>query len=175
MTSIFELKIEEMPSGDPYATIVIDGTPFGNCCIDLDALRKSAIVSGGYDIQTCGCGVPWDANFWEPIFVQHDGDVIRWEYDERYHPVPIEEALFPLEEEDEHTKLTIGRYEFDRLQYITEIRQKFAWLRTHPGRSELGPYGFDSVILDKEFPDTSLPPRPFSQGGKYRGWIRRCE
>lgn len=63
MKSIFELKIEEMPDGDLDATIVIDGVPFGSGCIDLGKLRQSALVSGAYDLQTCGCGMPQCAGF----------------------------------------------------------------------------------------------------------------
>lgn len=160
MKSIFELKIEEMPDGDLDATIVIDGVPFGSDCIDLGELRQSALVSGAYDLQTCGCGMPQCAGFWEPIFVQHDGDAIRWEFDNRYHPVPIKE------EEEGGTEQVIGRYEFDRHQYIKEIHEKFAWLSAQPNRSSVGPYGLNPDILDAAFPDPSLPSRPFAEGAR---------
>lgn len=155
MKSVFELKVEETSDSGLVATMLIDGKPFGDDCVDLAELRKSAIVSGAYDLQTCGCGTPQCAGFWEPIFVQHDGDVIRWEFDGRHHPVPIKD-------DDDDAKLTVVRYEFDRMQYISEIREKFAWLTKHKDRGSLGPHGFNPGILDERFPDPSLHLMPFS-------------
>lgn len=159
MTSNFELKIETTSTGGLAATMMIDGKPFGEDCVDLEQLRKSAIVSGAYDIQTCGCGEPACAGFWEPIFVQHEGDLIRWEFDGRYHPIPRKE-----EEEEDDAKLTVVRYEFNRMQYIKEVQAKFDWLRKHPSRGSLGPHGFNPDILDEGFPDPSLPQLPFPEG-----------
>ncbi len=157
MASIFELKVESTPTGGLTATMIIDGKPFGEDCVDLGQVRKSAIVSGAYDIQTCGCGEPACAGFWEPIFVQHEGNLIRWEFDGRYHPIPSKD-------EDDDAKLTVVRYEFDRMQYIKEVRAKFDWLRNHPSRGSLGPHGFNPDILDEGFPDPSLPQLPFPEG-----------
>jgi hypothetical protein len=158
MTSIFELKVESPAEGGLVTTLLIDGKPFGEDCVDLGQLRKSAIVSGAYDIQTCGCGEPACAGFWEPIFVQHESDLIRWEFDGHYHPIPSKD------DDGDDAKVIVIRYEFDRMQYIEEVRSKFAWLRDHPRRNSLGPYGFNSSILDEEFPDPMVPQLPFLAG-----------
>ena len=171
MTSILELKISEQPGGHLSAAIIIDGIRFGEDCIDLSDLKRSAIASGAYDLQTCGCGTPQCAGFWEPIFVQHDSEIVRWEFDSRYHPIV---------QEDDGIKFSLGCYEFSRMQYIKEIQRKFEWLRGHPNRDSLGPHGFDAAIFDEEFPDTSILQLPFESGstivvgylGEYRQpWI----
>jgi len=159
MTSTFEIKVETIPSGELVVTMIIDGKPFGDDCVDLGQLRKSAIISGAYDLQTCGCGEPGCAGFFEPIFVQHEGNVIRWEFDSHYHPVP-------RKDENEDDALTVVRYEFNRTQYITEVQEKFEWLRRQPNRNKLGPYGFDAAILEESFPDPDLPQCPVPEGAK---------
>lgn len=157
MTSIFELRVDKSLAGGLSATMVIDGMPFGEACVDLVDLRKSAIVSGAYDLQTCGCGTPQCAGFWEPIFVRHAGNVIQWEFDGRYHP-------YPPKDDDATSDMTVVRYEFDRDQYINEIRNKLEWLRDQPNRASMGPHGFNASILDEGFPDPSLPQLPFPNG-----------
>ena len=42
MTSNFELKIEITSTGGLAATMMIDGKPFGEDCVDLEQLRKRA-------------------------------------------------------------------------------------------------------------------------------------
>jgi hypothetical protein len=153
MTSTFELSITEGTEGSLAAMMKVDGNAFGEDCVDLIELRKSAIISGAYDLQTCGCGCPQCAGFWEPIFVLHDGSFIRREFDGRYHPVA-----------NKNTEMAIVHYEFDRDQYIREIQSKFEWLRGHPRRDTLGPHGFNPIILDEAFPDMSLPQIPFADG-----------
>jgi hypothetical protein len=137
--------------------MLIDDIPFGEACVDLVDLRKSAIISGAYDLQTCGCGTPQCAGFWDPIFVRHEGDVIRWEFDGLYHPTPPKDGDTPSE-------MTVVRYEFDRMQYINEIREKFEWLRIQPNRDSLGPHGFKADVLDEDFPDPAMPQLPFPKG-----------
>jgi hypothetical protein len=155
--SRFELAIEELPGGDLTVTMLNDGKPFGEDCVDLVDLKRSALGSGAYDLQTCDCGTPRCAGFWEPIFVEHFGDIVRWEFDDRYHPI--------VRDEDE-TELTVTRYEFNRKQYITEIQEKFKCLRNHPRKGSLGPYGFDPAIFDDEFPCPSATQLPFEKGAK---------
>lgn len=157
MISRFELAVEELPGGDLTVTMLIDGKAFGEDCVDLVDLKRSSLSSGAYDLQTCGCGTPECAGFWEPIFVEHLGDIVRWEFDARYHPIVIDE---------DEAELTVTRYEFNRKQYITEIREKFKWLRNHPRKESLGPYGFDPAIFDDEFPYSSDPQLPFEKGAK---------
>jgi hypothetical protein len=157
MTSTFLLKIETAADGALSASMMIDGKPFGEDWVGLSNLLKSAIISGAYDLQTCGCGTPECAGFWEPIFVQHQGDIVRWEFDSRYHPIP-------KRDKNESSERSVIRYEFDRMQYITEIREKIEWLKIQPNRDSLGPYGFDASTLDEVFPDPSLPQLPFPDG-----------
>lgn len=155
MTSLLKLIITEDMQGNLDAQVQIDGKPFGNECVDLVELRNSAIGSGGYELLSCSCGIPQCAGFWEPIFVQHDGDYVRWECDARYYPIV---------QKDENAKFSVLRYEFDRMQYINEIRVTFEWLRRHKNRDSLGPHGFDASLFDKPFPDTSTPRLPFPDG-----------
>lgn len=157
MISKFELVVEEIPGGDLTATMMIDGKSFGEDYVDLIELKKSALGSGAYDLQTCGCGEPGCAGFFEPIFVEHLGDIVRWEFDGRYHPIAKNENA---------PELTVTSYEFDRKQYMTEIQEKFRWLRSHPRRNSIGPYGFDSSIFDAEFPFYSEPHLPFERGAE---------
>ena len=157
MISKFELVVEEIPGGDLTATMMIDGKSFGEDYVDLIELKKSALGSGAYDLQTCGCGEPGCAGFFEPIFVEHLGDIVRWEFDGRYHPIAKNEIA---------PELTVTSYEFDRKQYMTEIQEKFRWLRSHPRRNSIGPYGFDSSIFDAEFPFYSEPHLPFERGAE---------
>lgn len=156
MTSKFELAVEENPGKSLSIKMLIDGVPFGNAFVDLVELKESALASGAYDLQTCGCGTPQCANFWEPIFVQHSGDVVRWEFDARYHPIAMDDA--------EKLEFSMTRYEFDRKQYTTEIREKFSWLRSHPRRDSIGPHGFKATIFDEEFPEPLSPQIPFNNG-----------
>lgn len=155
MKSVFELSLTEKTGGNLVAAIKIDGVPFGDSCIDLVDLKNSAIISGAYDIQTCGCGTPQCAGFWEPIFVQHEEDIVRWEFDSLYHPSVVD---------DESIEMSVVRYEFDRTQYINEIQSKFSWLKVHPNRNSLGPHGFNPNFLDEDFPDTSVRQTPFTSG-----------
>ena len=157
MTSKFELCVNEDNEKSLSISMLIDGVPFGEAFVDLVDLRRSALASGAYDLQTCGCGTPQCAGFWEPIFVQHEGDVVRWEFDARYHPfVRDEDGL----------EFSVTRYEFDRNQYVTEIREKFNWLRSHPRRDSIGPERFSATIFDDEFPELSFPQFPFNEGAK---------
>jgi hypothetical protein len=155
MISKFELAVEEVSSGDLSVTMLIDGKSFGNACIDLVDLKSSALSSGAYDLQTCGCGTPQCAGFWEPIFVQHQGNIVKWEFDARYHPIVIE---------NDESEFAMTRYAFDRNQYISVIQEMFTFLRTHPKRDTIGPYGFDPAIFDDEFPYPSEPELPFENG-----------
>jgi hypothetical protein len=157
MISKFELVVEEIPGGDLTATMMIDGKYFGEDYVDLIELKKSALGSGAYDLQTCGCGEPGCAGFFEPIFVEHLGDIVRWEFDGRYHPIAKNENA---------PESSVTSYEFDRKQYMTEIQEKFSWLRSHPRRNSIGPYGFDSSIFDAEFPFYSEPQLPFERGAE---------
>ncbi len=175
MMSKFELVIDEDSQGDLDVSILIDGVVFGEDCIDLDELKNSAISSGGYDLQTCGCGYPICAGFYEPIFVQHQGNFITWEFDAHNHPIPEKD-----DDAEHNTKFSITCYEFSREQYITEIQEKFKWLKNHPKKSSLGPYGFDSSIFDTEFFCHEKPQIPFEQGAKvivgfhYRTLLTHC-
>lgn len=175
MTSKFELKVSELPDGHLMAEMMIDGDKFGDDFVDLSDLKMSAIASGAYDLQTCGCGTPECAGFWEPIFVRHEGDVLSWEFDSRYHPIVL----------GDEAELSVTRYEFNRTQYIEEIRTKFEWLRSHPNKDRLGPYGFNSSIFDEDFPNAALPGLPFIAGstivvgyaGEYQQpwvWVEGC-
>lgn len=157
MTSKFELTIDEDSQGNLDASILIDGIVFGEDCIDLDELKKSAISSGGYDLQTCGCGDPGCAGFYEPIFVQHEGEIVTWEFDARNHPIP---------EKDDDAEFAITRYKFNRKQYITEIQEKFNWLKNHPKKSTIGSYGFDSSIFNVDVFYHSKPKIPFENGAE---------
>lgn len=172
MASKFELGVTEDVRGNLSITMLIDAVAFGKAFVDLAELRKSALASGAYDLQTCGCGTPQCANFWEPIFVQHSDVVVRWEFDARYHPIAMEDA--------EELEFSITRYEFDRKQYVTEIREKFNWLRSHPRRDSIGPHGFNAALFDEEFPELASPQLPFNKGdtilvgyiGKYQQpWV----
>jgi hypothetical protein len=118
MDSVIELKNEAFPNGANRVRIWIDGVQFGKALIDVKALQKSAITPGEYDIQTCGCGEPGCAGFWEPIVVKHDGEVIAWEFDIRFHPIP------PVSEEEEDAmEPCFVRYQFNRAQYLSEVRK----------------------------------------------------
>jgi len=156
MSSKFELRIDNETSGEVSVSIWIDGVPFGDDCVDLYELKRSALGSGAYDLQTCGCGVPQCAGFWEPIFVQHDGEIVRWEFDARYHPT--------VQEDTENLEISVTHYEFDRKQYITEIREKFISLRSHPRKNSIGPHGFDASIFDEEIPVLLSQQLPFKAG-----------
>ncbi|MFZ4538421.1 hypothetical protein [Propionivibrio sp.] len=46
MKSVFELSITEDSDGSLNATMMVDGKPFGEDCVDLVDLKKSAIISG---------------------------------------------------------------------------------------------------------------------------------
>lgn len=155
MISLFKLIINETALGKLDARIQIDGKRFGEACVDLKQLKESAISSGAYDLLTCGCGEPGCAGFFEPIFVQHVGDCIHWECNTRYYPIV---------RKGEDIESSILRYEFDRTQYVQEIRATFDWLRRHPHRDSLGPHGFDASLFDAPFPETSSPQLPFPEG-----------
>jgi hypothetical protein len=123
--------------------------------VDLAELKKSALVSGAFDLLTCGCGSPECAGFWEPIFVQHSNDIVWWEFDSRYHPIV---------QKGDDLEFSVTRYEFDRKQYVTEIREKFIWLRSHPRKHSIGPHGFNTEIIDNEFPESLSVQLPFNKG-----------
>ena len=93
--------------------------------------------------------------------VQHQGNSITWEFDARDHPIPEKDN-----DAEHNTEFSITRYEFNRKQYITEVQQKFKWLKNHPKKSSLGSYGFDSTIFDTEFFCNEKPQIPFEQGAK---------
>jgi hypothetical protein len=123
----------------------------------LKALKSSAICSGAYELQTCGCGVAGCAGFHKPIFVQHTANYIIWEFDSNYHPIP--------KRKEDISKKDIKILKFNRNQYISEIKRKFELVRNHPKRKTVEPYfSFDNKIFDESFPDLSKLHTPFEKG-----------
>lgn len=82
-----------------------------------------------------------------------------WEFDARNHPIP---------KKNDNAKFSITRYQFDREQYITEIKNKFNWLKNHPRKSSLDSYVymFDSAIFDIEIFYHSKSQPPFEKEAK---------
>lgn len=155
--STFLLEIIEEKNSDLSVSLIIDGIDFGKDIIDLEELKKSAIFSGAYNLQTCGCGVAGCAGFFEPIFVQHTNDYVIWEFDSNYHPVPKKQG--------DISTVDLQILKFNRSQYILEIQQKFEFIRNHPKRKTIDPYcDFDNKIFDKSFPDLSVLHTPFEKG-----------
>lgn len=155
--STFSLEIIEEADGSLSLDVVIDGVCFGEDIIDLKELKKSAICSGAYELQTCGCGIAGCAGFFEPIFVQHTANYIIWEFDSNYHPIP--------KRKDDISKEDIKTLKFNRNQYISQIKQKFEFIRNHKKRKKVEPYfNFDNKIFDESFPDLSKLHTPFEKG-----------
>lgn len=137
------------------ASIFINEKRFGAVQIDLNALLASAHYSGAFDIQTCGCGEPSCAGIDQPIFVWHDEQTVTWEFDPQFHPVALKDNTKQPE-----TRTII----FDQLQYVGAINDGISRLMEHPGRDEIGPYGFDASTLEAKFEDFGSPGLHFPKG-----------